>query len=130
MGKVQDDGSSGKFDGHNFPHSENLLRQFKTLFGLKHFRKNQLQAINAALLGEDCFVLMPTGKSLDSSLHCENDMYDVPVLLQTLHISGGGKSLCYQLPACVTPGVTVVLSPLRSLIQDQVQRLNSLNVSF
>ncbi|VFQ63726.1 unnamed protein product [Cuscuta campestris] len=67
------------------------------VFGNRSFRPLQHRACQAILQKRDCFILMPTG---------------------------GGKSLCYQLPAILQPGVTVVVSPLLSLIQDQIVTLN------
>lgn len=62
----------------------------------------QREAIEALLAGRDVSVVMPTG---------------------------GGKSLCYQLPACILPGVTLVISPLIALMKDQSDKLNKLSIS-
>lgn len=70
-------------------------------FGHSSFRPGQQAVIENALEGRDVFVLMPTG---------------------------GGKSLCYQLPAWCSPGLSIVISPLLSLIQDQVQSMTKLGV--
>ncbi|KFO34625.1 Bloom syndrome protein [Fukomys damarensis] len=49
-----------RFRSHSFPHTKEMMKIFHKKFGLHNFRTNQLEAINAALLGEDCFILMPT----------------------------------------------------------------------
>ena len=80
----------------------NLLELNCTIFGNKEgFRPFQLEALNAVMCGLDTFVVLPTG---------------------------GGKSLIFQLPALAQPGLTVVIMPLVSLIQDQVAHMTRLAV--
>lgn len=80
---------------------KDMVAENRRKFGHKNFRPGQQQVIENAMASRDVFVLMPTG---------------------------GGKSLCYQLPAWCCPGLAVVVSPLLSLIQDQVQSMNKLGV--
>ena len=77
------------------------LEILKRVFGYTQFRGAQEPLIDAQLAGRDVFGVMPTG---------------------------GGKSLCYQIPALLLPGITLVVSPLISLMQDQVLALKSAGV--
>ncbi|MEC6832825.1 ATP-dependent DNA helicase RecQ [Photobacterium toruni] len=87
------------------PISASLLSSQEILqdvFGYQQFRQGQQAVIEAITAGNDCLVIMPTG---------------------------GGKSLCYQIPALMMPGLTLVISPLISLMKDQVDQLNANGVS-
>ena len=80
---------------------EPARRVLRSVFGFHEFRGLQAEVIGHVIAGGDALVLMPTG---------------------------GGKSLCYQIPALVRPGVAVVVSPLIALMRDQVEALRQLGV--
>ncbi|RXK84984.1 DNA helicase RecQ [Chlorobaculum sp. 24CR] len=82
-----------------------LDRPLHRIFGFSSFRPNQEQIVRALMAGRDVFAVMPTG---------------------------GGKSLCYQLPAVLMPGTALVVSPLISLMKDQVDaaRANGIRAAF
>lgn len=90
-----------QWQGSNFEWSRDLRRFNREAFGYDTFRLQQEAIMNATLSGKDVFVLMPTG---------------------------GGKSLTYQLPAMCRDGLTLVVSPLVALIQDQIAQLREVNV--
>ncbi len=80
---------------------EQIAKCLRETFHLESFRDGQLAVIESLMHGQNAAAIFPTG---------------------------GGKSLCYQLPACLLPGVTLVVSPLLALMRDQVDRLVSLGV--
>ena len=78
--------------------SQELLKKY---FGYENFRNGQEEIINHILKNQDCLGIMPTG---------------------------AGKSICYQIPAMILPGITIVISPLISLMKDQVDSLNQIGI--
>ena len=82
--------------------SELLHAKLKENFGFEKFRPNQETIITTILSGQDTLAIMPTG---------------------------GGKSICFQLPALVLPGITIVISPLIALMKDQVDSLKTNGIS-
>src|SRR5215470_1527931 len=79
-----------------------LERTLRERFGLEQFRPGQREVIENVVQGRDVLCVMPTG---------------------------GGKSLCYQLPALLLPGLTLVVSPLLALMKEQIDRLPKLGIA-
>ncbi len=77
---------------------KDIKAMLKKVFGFSQFKGNQLQIIQSLLSGKDCFVIMPTG---------------------------GGKSMCYQLPALMCEGTAIIISPLIALMKNQVDAMRN-----
>lgn len=80
---------------------ERAIKVLNRLFGYKEFRNGQFEIINNILKKRDSFCIMPTG---------------------------GGKSICYQIPAFIFDGITIVISPLIALMKDQVDNINNIGI--
>jgi ATP-dependent DNA helicase RecQ len=79
----------------------NLSEALKTYFGFNYFRPYQEEIVTSVLKGQDCLAVLPTGS---------------------------GKSLCYQLPAVLSEGTSIIVSPLIALMEDQVRQLEKLGI--
>ncbi|KAG7169963.1 ATP-dependent DNA helicase Q1-like [Homarus americanus] len=90
------------WERQDFSWSKELENVQKSVFKIPALREHQLPTINATLSGVDCILIMPTG---------------------------GGKSLCFQLPALVSKGITLVVSPLVSLMEDQMMGLKARGIN-
>merc|ERR1711892_360117 len=89
------------WESKRFEWSDRLDMARKEVFSLERYRPDQVSVMNATMSGHDCILIMPTG---------------------------GGRSLTYQLPAVISDGITLVVSPLRSLMEDQLMSLTRLGI--
>jgi len=89
------------WESKRFEWSDRLDMARKEVFSLDRYRPDQVSVMNATMSGHDCILIMPTG---------------------------GGKSLTYQLPAVISDGITLVVSPLLSLMEDQLMSLTRLGI--
>uniref|UniRef100_A0A8C5KYY9 ATP-dependent DNA helicase n=1 Tax=Jaculus jaculus TaxID=51337 RepID=A0A8C5KYY9_JACJA len=96
------DTSPAAWNKEDFPWSGKVKDVLQNVFKLQQFRALQLETINVTMAGKEIFLVMPTG---------------------------GGKSLCYQLPALCSDGFTLVICPLISLMEDQLMVLKQLGIS-
>ncbi|KAJ8678693.1 hypothetical protein QAD02_014480 [Eretmocerus hayati] len=94
--------SKRDWNTESFSWSKDLRIALTDVFKIPKLRPLQLQTMNASMSKEDVILIMPTG---------------------------GGKSLCFQLPAVISKGVTIVVSPLVALMEDQLHGLHKLNVN-
>ena len=79
-----------------------LTKKLEHYFGFSSFREKQIRIVKGALKNHDQLVILPTGS---------------------------GKSICYQLPALIQEGISIVISPLKSLIKDQINNLKKKNIN-
>lgn len=89
------------WEREKFTWDSEVRSTLKATFKIGHFRPLQASCVNATLSGKDVILIMPTG---------------------------GGKSLCYQLPAILSPGLTLVVSPLLSLMEDQLLAVKKVGI--
>jgi len=93
--------SASHWGSKGFSWSAELDEKMEEVFGVKDLRPLQLETMNTTLSNVDCLLIMPTG---------------------------GGKSLCFQLPALLSVGLTLVISPLISLMEDQIMALKNMGI--